>query len=120
MRRRALTSLPVTGRTSASRGRFAGRGGGAVGVDVAGGNVTGGGFCAGVVPSAAASCSGPGRTAEGGGAEGAPAGGRGAAPGGLAGPDDGGGAYFGVLAWKKDRIESWAGFDDGRDMVTDE
>lgn len=31
--------------------------------------------------------------------------------------DDGGGAYCGVFAWKKERMESCAGFIEGSDML---
>lgn len=32
---------------------------------------------------------------------------------------DGGGAYLGVLEWKKERMDSWAGFMVGRDMMVE-
>lgn len=122
MRRRAFTSLPVTGRMAASRGRVAGRGGmleplaGAV-VDLTGG---GGADVSPSPSSSLASWLRIGGAAKGGGADAASVGGVDEEPGGLADLEDGGGAYLGVLAWKKDRMESWAGFDDGRDMMAAE
>lgn len=46
-------------------------------------------------------------------------GGDGSSDGGVMGAWDGGGAYLGVLEWKKDRMESWAGFMVGRDMMAE-
>jgi hypothetical protein len=83
-----------TRRMSASGGRDVGRGGSS-NVDV----------------SSASSCSEGGDTAGGGAAA---AGGGG---GGVERAAEGGGAYFGVFAWKKERMESWAGLVDGNDML---